>query len=112
MGNAFSRITGSLVVIAAFAAPLAAQADPVHPGVNARWRHQEQRIYQGARSGELTGGEYDRLQGRENRVRVDEAIDRSRHDGRLTGFERRRLERQENRDGRAIYRLKHNDRVQ
>lgn len=97
------------LLLGAMALPIAAQASPNN--VNARFRNQENRIHNGVRTGQLTRGEYARVQSREIRLRRQEAYDRLHNNGRLTAGEHARLERRENADSRTIYRLKHNDRV-
>lgn len=92
----------------------AANAQPVYPRpatVDQREVNQSARIDQGVRSGELTRGETRRLDGREYRLDRREARMRYRDGGMLTARDHRVLERQENHDSRAIYRLKHNGRV-
>ena len=75
-------------------------------GVNDRERNQQRRIRQGVRSGELTRGEFRRLEREQARVRRHEA--RARSDGRFTLRERARINRELNRSSRHIYRQKHN----
>jgi len=75
-------------------------------GVNARERHQQQRIRQGIRSGELTGVEAARLERQQARIRVNEALAR-RSGGEFTLRERARIQHQLDRANRNIYRQKH-----
>lgn len=107
-----SKIVAASVVIAALAAPIAAQASPcVNPhSINSRWNNQQRRIDQGIRSGQLTPGETYRLEGRADAIRRQEMFDRQHDGGRLTGREHAQLEREENGASRSIYRDKHNDR--
>ena len=85
----------------------AVQADPTHHhGVNARLAHQNARIEQGERSGELTNRESNRLEHRDARIGRQEARMRL-SGGKFTGRERARLQREENRTSGAIYRQKH-----
>lgn len=90
----------------------AVQADPLHyhHGVNSRLSHQNARIEQGERSGELTNREANRLEHRDARIGRQEARMRA-SGGRFTGRERARLRREENRTSGAIYGDKHNYRV-
>lgn len=75
-------------------------------GINQRERHQQRRIVQGLRSGELTGREFVRLERQQARLRREEF--RYRHnDGRLGPRERADLQRDLNRTSRRIYRQKH-----
>ena len=73
--------------------------------INTRERHQQQRINQGIRSGELTRREARRLEAGEARIRTDERVARA--DGTVTPRERARLQRELNRESRSIYRQKH-----
>ena len=45
-----------------------AHARPLNPGVNAQQYHQQQRIGQGVRSGDLTRGEARHLEGEQRRI--------------------------------------------
>lgn len=74
--------------------------------INGRERHQQRRIGQGVRSGELTGRETLRLERQQARIRAEEF--RYRHnDGRLGARERADLQRDLNRSSRNVYRQKH-----
>jgi hypothetical protein len=75
------------------------------PRVNYREHHQQERIEQGIRSGELTRHEAQRLEAEEGVIRANEAVDRA--DGRVTRAERRQLNRELDRTNRQIYRQKH-----
>lgn len=81
-----------------------AQARP-NEGVNARQHHQQQRIGQGVRSGELTRGEARHLQREQRHIRQEERAYRS--DGHLSRAERADLQRDQNRASRHIYNEKH-----
>ena len=74
--------------------------------IDRRERAQQARLYQGARSGELTGREFARLESQEARIRAEEARDRL-NDGHLGPRERRDLQRDLDRESRRIYRQKH-----
>jgi len=91
-----------------------AQVQNVNPKseVGQRERLQQERIAQGVKSGQLTAGETAHLEGREARINNEVHNDRAANGGRLTPAERRQVNRQENRTSRAIYRKKHNGRVQ
>ena len=89
--------------IAVITAPVAAQAGEVRN----REIRQENRIYQGVRSGELSRNEYNTLQRQETRLNDERTDDLQRNDGRLTWRQDARLNRQENRLSREIYRDKH-----
>jgi hypothetical protein len=77
-------------------------------GINNRERHQQRRIYNGVRSGELTARETYRLEREEGRIDRQEARFRASGDG-LSQRERYRLERELNRSSRDIYRQKHDN---
>jgi len=91
-----------------------AQAQNVHPKseVGRRERLQQERIAQGVKSGQLTAGETANIEHREAAINKEVHNDRAANGGKLTAAERRQVNRQENRTSRAIYRKKHNARVQ
>lgn len=78
------------------------------PVVRHRQVHQQKRIYQGVRSGELTRRETLRLQ-REQRAIQREKVE-AKADGTVTRRERVELQRELNQSSRHIYRAKHNNR--
>jgi hypothetical protein len=80
--------------------------------VGQRERNQQERIAQGVKSGQLTAGETAHLEGREAAINKEVHNDRAANGGKLTSAERRQVNRQENRTSHAIYRDKHNGRVQ
>jgi hypothetical protein len=80
--------------------------------VGQRQRNQQERIAQGVKSGQLTAGETAHLEGRESAVNHEIHNDRAANGGKLTGAERRQVNHQENANSKAIYRKKHNGRVQ
>jgi Tfp pilus assembly protein FimT len=80
--------------------------------VGQRQRNQQERIAQGVKSGQLTAGETAHLEGREAAIHKEVHNDRVANGGTLTGAERRQVNRQQNRTSGAIYRKKHNARVQ
>ncbi|MGB7622499.1 MAG: hypothetical protein WBN92_09140 [Terriglobia bacterium] len=75
------------------------------PGINHRQAHQQARISQGVRSGELTYREARRLESQEARIQADKLFAKS--DGNVSPAERRQLNRELNRTSRNIYRQKH-----
>ncbi|MGH9546715.1 MAG: hypothetical protein ACRD23_16030 [Terriglobales bacterium] len=102
-------------VMAGLMLPLAAQT--VTPAgkpatIHQRKENQQDRIAQGVKSGQLTAGETAHLEGREARINKETHNDRVANGGKLTPAERRQVTRQQNRTSRAIYRKKHNARVQ
>jgi len=72
------------------------------------WREgrQQARIYQGVDSGQITWGEYRRLEREQGRIEADRQ--RAWADGVLTPGEACRLTREQNRARRDIWRAKHN----
>ncbi|MBS1688961.1 MAG: hypothetical protein JSS96_09570 [Bacteroidetes bacterium] len=101
-------IFGMLVLGTLFTAQIAS-AQTHTPVINERQAHQQHRIRQGVRSGELTRHETRNLERREAHIQRDKRIAKA--DGRVTPMERRHLRREENRTSAAIYRDKHNGRV-
>jgi hypothetical protein len=91
-----------------------AQVRNVNPKseVGQRERNQQERIAQGVKSGQLTAGETAHLEGREAAINKKVHNDRAANGGTLTAAERRQVNRQQNRTSGAIYRKKHNARVQ
>jgi len=91
-----------------------AQTQNVNPKseVGQRQRNQQERIAQGVKSGQLTAGETARLEGRESAINKEVHNDRAANGGTLTGAERRQVNRQQKRTSGAIYRKKHNARIQ
>ena len=71
---------------------------------------QEQRIQAGARSGEMTAGEQNRMQVNEASIAREKANFRAAHGGRLTSYDRHRLEARQHRASNRIYAYKHNRR--
>ena len=103
------KILGGLLV-AVLAITSMAQAQTHTPVINHRQHRQERRINQGVRSGELTRNETRRLRGDERRIGEQRRMAMA--DGRMNRAERRHLRREKNRTSRAIYRDKHNGRVE
>jgi isocitrate dehydrogenase kinase/phosphatase len=89
---------------------LPAVAGPYVSYLDQRQMNQERRIYQGVRSGQVTPGEFRRMENQQGRIRAAEG--RMRADGHLNRYERARLNRMENRASHDIYRYKHNNFVQ
>jgi hypothetical protein len=102
-------------VLAGLMLPAAAQTNAVAPPpgtIHARKENQQDRIAQGVKSGQLTAGETAHLEKREARINKEVHHERVANGGKLTPAERRQVNRQQNRTSRAIYRDKHNARVQ
>jgi len=85
----------------------AASAFAADPGVKHRQHHQQRRIDEGVRSGELTGQETKDLRKEERGIRQEERAYKS--DGKLTRTERKDLHRDLNQASKDIYREKHDD---
>jgi len=102
--NVGKNLLLTTLCLAAFM-PMAAQAGEVRN----REVRQENRIYQGVQSDQLTRGEYDRLQRGEARINDQRRNDLYRNDGHLTGAQYQKLNREENRLSSRIYIDKHNN---
>jgi hypothetical protein len=96
-------------VLAAIAASLLAAAPALAqsaaPGYTQRDIHQEQRILQGLKSGELTTVEAARLQGEQ--ARIDRIEANALRDGKLTNTEKARINAAQDRASAHIYQQKH-----
>jgi len=76
-----------------------------------RRENQQDRIAQGARSGQLTAGETARLENQQQGINREAAADRQANGGHLTGADRRAINQSQNRASRNIYNKKHNGRT-
>ena len=76
-------------------------------GINQRQRRQQKRIYQGAKSGQLTGKEFNKLERGEAKIERDEF--KARSDGNFTPKERAKINRELNHESRQIYKEKHDN---
>ncbi len=84
---------------------------PAHPegmGVNARQDRQQNRINQGAHSGQLTGKETSNIEHNETAIHNEARSDRAANGGHLTAGEHNQIEHQQNRESRQINNDKHN----
>ena len=100
-------------VVAGLMLPAAAQTVAPPPGtIHQRKENQQDRIAQGVKSGQLTARETAHLEAREAKINKEVHNERVANGGKLTAAERRQVNRQQNRTSRAIYRKKHNARVQ
>lgn len=96
----------TLFAAALIGATAIAAAAPAEARINQRQRHEQHRIYNGVRSGQLTQREAYRLERQQAHIARYEA--RSRADGPgLTPRERYRLERMQDRASRNIYHQRH-----
>ena len=80
--------------------------------INARQRRQQARIKQGINSGELTRSEATHLEKQEAAIQAQKLEDKAQNGGKLTTGERKQIRHELNHESRAIYRKKHNARVQ
>jgi hypothetical protein len=83
-------------------------AAPAEARINQRQAHQQHRIYNGVRTGELTPHETWRLERQQARIARFEAHSRADGVG-LSWRERYRIERMQGRASRNIYRQKHDE---
>jgi hypothetical protein len=74
--------------------------------INTRQRHEQTRIRQGVRSGELTRQEAKRLELEQRKIRIQEQL--ARKNG-LTPKERARLQKELEKASRDIYKQKHDN---
>ena len=98
-------VTLLFAVSAAGAASADTAWENTHPRrdqVNDRLEHQNRRIHQEVKEGELTHVQAARLHRQDHRVRQEERATASRHGGHITKAEQAALNRQENRISREI----------
>lgn len=100
-----TNISGLILALLASAVSVQAFAGPRDQGVNARQQHQQHRMQQGVRSGDLTRGEHRSLQREARDIRRTERQFRA--DGRFSRSERREVHRDLNHLGRDIQRERH-----
>jgi len=89
----------------------AGKVDPGHPRVNQvnkREQNQQNRIGNGAKSGQLTPGETRSLEHGEQRLQNNEKKDMAKDNGHLTKQDQRQLNREANHMSKRIYKDKHN----
>ena len=89
----------------------AAQAHYGNNEVGQRREHQQDRVAQGIRSGQMTAGEAARTENREQNINHSIASDRAANGGKLTPQERHNINARQNSVSHQIYRQKHNSRV-
>ncbi len=100
------KAAGIFTIALVFVFSTAAFAENTYdPGVNRKQRHQQKRIVQGVKSGELTKREAVRLEREQARIAKKER--RFKSDGELTRRERASLHRDLTRSSRHIYKQKH-----
>ena len=93
--------------------PSAAQTK-TETGDQLRWRqeHQQDRISQGIKSGEVTGSEAANLETKESDISQEEKAMRNEDGGHLTTADRQAIQQQQNQLSNQIYKDKHNAAVQ
>ncbi|MBS1795952.1 MAG: hypothetical protein JSS81_19015 [Acidobacteria bacterium] len=106
MKKIIGLVFASLLVVAGLAVDASAQRRSGSRTIDGRERRQQQRIYQGIRTGRLNRREAYRLERRQYQIRRAESRYR-RSGGRLTWRERYALQRRLNRSSRSIWRQKH-----
>ena len=104
----FRKVFVAALACAALLAASAAWAGPIQK----RKGNQQDRIGQGAESGQLTARETARLETKEGALNKEENRMRANNGGTLTGRDRRIINRQQNRLSRKIYRQKHDGQTQ
>lgn len=97
----YSILAGALLTVTFVPAATAAERRPI----NARQHHEQVRIRQGVKSGELTRRETVRLEQQQARIRVNERFAKA--DGTFTPAERLRIQKELNTASHTIYRQKH-----
>lgn len=103
----------ALAVPAAFAqsgSSSTTATDPDHATIQQRKENQQDRIANGAKSGELTPGETKNLETKEQDLNKEEHNMRANDNGKLTGADRAKLQNQQNHLSKQIYSKKHNAR--
>jgi len=91
---------------------LAALMLPAAAQINQRKENQQDRIANGAASGQLTAGETANLERKESNLNKEEKLMRSENNGKLTTADRKVLNQQQNHLSNQIYREKHDAAVQ
>jgi len=89
-------------------APAAATNQPTGQSIAQRKDNQQDRIANGAQSGQLTAGETKNLENKEAGINSEEHTMRSEDDGHLTSADKTALNQQQNHLSNKIYQDKHN----
>lgn len=79
------------------------------PRATRRQGNQQERIGQGAASGELKKGEARKLEQEQKEIQQEKR--EARADGSVTGAERKEIQKDQNKASRHIYRAKHNNKT-
>ncbi len=107
-----TRILVASIVLGLFCGIVLAQEQtppPKTPRITKKQIHQQTRIKQGVKSGELTKGEIKRLEKEQAKIQHDKRAAKA--DGKVTPQEREKIRREQRKSSRDIYRLKHNERT-
>jgi predicted transglutaminase-like cysteine proteinase len=78
------------------------------PTIAQRKHHQQARIAQGVKSGQLTAGEASKLETKEAKLNQETHKMREANGGKLTAADKAKVNHQQNKLSRQIYRKKHN----
>lgn len=103
-------ITVMGVLICTLLSATTAAQTSASPGVGKRQIHQQKRIAEGVRSGELTARETIKLERQQAHLQADKRAAKA--DGVVTTAERAQLHAEQNQMSRQIYKKKHNQRQQ
>jgi len=95
-------IAGATLSTAALAETQWEKDHPRRDQVNDRLQHQDRRIHQEVKEGELTKGQAAKLHRQDHAIRKEERRMAARHGGHLTKPEQAKINRQENRVSREI----------
>src|SRR2546421_5403862 len=90
------------------AATVATPAAKPKPTVAQRKENQQDRIAQGAKSGQLTAGETANLETKEAAINGETKADRAANGGKLTAAEKKQINGQQNQLSKQIYKDEHN----
>src|SRR5579859_2696263 len=114
--NRTIKMTFLSTALAVLALPVVAQTTSTAPvtgeSIQDRKENQQDRIANGAKSGELTAGETANLEKKESKLNQEERDMRSLDNGKLTSADKATLNQQQNQLSRQIYQDKHNGAVQ
>ncbi len=99
------KLTTTALLVIAFMATTAFAGNTKTPLIRKRQVHQQQRIIQGLKSGQLTPREFMKLERQQKRIERERR--RFASDGIITPKERLKLHRDLNRTSRHIFREKH-----
>ena len=100
------KVLAVALLVLSIALPASAFQDQTKtPVVNEREKHQQQRIKEGVKSGELTGKEAKKLEKQQAKIHAEEAVAKS--DGKVTKGERAKIHHDQNKASKHIYKEKH-----